>query len=147
MAYPYRDMSQAQIEQFLAAPRYAIVGTNRRDGPPLLSPVWYLHEDGALYISMSTASAKYRNLARDPRIALCIAGDPPDARSVTVYGTADVHFAGSGEWVHDCIWRLVRRYYDSDAAARKEFFSEDELEEVALVAVTPQRIIAQDYNG
>jgi nitroimidazol reductase NimA-like FMN-containing flavoprotein (pyridoxamine 5'-phosphate oxidase superfamily) len=52
MPYQYTDMSQAQIEEFLQAPRFAIVGTNRRSGPPQLTPVWYLYENGKVYLPM-----------------------------------------------------------------------------------------------
>ncbi len=43
-------MTPAQIEEFLGAPRHAIVDTNPLDGPPQLSPVWYVYEEGHLYI-------------------------------------------------------------------------------------------------
>ncbi len=52
-------MTPAQIETFLKAPRHAIVGTNRTNGAPQLSPVWYIHDDGRLYISIGAATAKH----------------------------------------------------------------------------------------
>ena len=87
MTYQYAEMSQAQIEEFLHAPRFAIVGTNRVNGAPQLTPVWYLYENGRIYVSMSVDSAKYRNLRRDSRIGICISGSHPDARAVMIYGT------------------------------------------------------------
>ena len=81
MPYEYCDMSQAQIEVFLEAPRIAVVGTNRVNGPPQLTPVWYLYQDNQIYISMMVNSAKYRNLCRDARVGICIAGDHSDARA------------------------------------------------------------------
>ena len=78
-------MSSAQIETFLQAPRHAIVGTNSADGPPQLSPVWYVYAQGRLYISAGPGTAKCRNLQRDPRISVCIDGCFPDFDSVPTH--------------------------------------------------------------
>ncbi len=138
-------MTQAQVEEFLEAPRHAIVGTNRRDGPPQLSPVWYLYEDGRVYISVLIASAKYRNLRRDPRISLCVDGGHPDARAVMIHGGAELIEAES-PWREEMIWRITRRYYESDEDARR--FREDARDwgQTALIVVTPEKIISQDFN-
>ena len=145
MPYQYSDMNQAQIEEFLGAPRFAIVGTNRVNGPPQLTPVWYLYQDERVYISMLVESAKYRNLSRDPRIGVCIAGDNPDARAVMIYGT--VEFALEGKvWVDEIVWKLVRRYYNSDEEAQTFMDSSAVEGEGALAVVTPERVIAQDFN-
>ena len=145
MPYQYSDMNQAQIEEFLGAPRFAIVGTNRVNGPPQLTPVWYLYQDERVYISMLVKSAKYRNLSRDPRIGVCIAGDNPDARAVMIYGTVEFGIVGT-IWVDEIVWKLVRRYYDSDEEARTFIDSSAVEGEGALAVVTPDRIIAQDFN-
>ena len=145
MSYQYSDMNQTQIEEFLGAPRFAIVGTNRVNGPPQLTPVWYLYQEERVYITMYVNSAKYRNLSRDPRIGVCIAGENPDARAVMIYGT--VEFASEGEtWVEDIIWKLVRRYYDSDEEARMFIDSSAVEGEGVLAVITPERVIAQDFN-
>lgn len=145
MAIPYNDMSISQVAEFLQTPRFATFGTNRANGPPQLTPVWFLHEKERLYVSMYKKSAKYRNLSRDPRVALCIAGTHPDARAVMVYGTVEFLEADS-PGVDDIVWRLARRYYDSDEEARAYLEAEASGGENAIAAVTPEKIIAQDYN-
>jgi PPOX class probable F420-dependent enzyme len=138
-------MNQAQIEEFLNVPRFAIVGTNRANGPPQLTPVWYLYQDDRVYLSMFVESAKYRNLRRDPRVGLCITGDNPDARSVMIYGKADLALEGSS-WVDEIVWKLTRRYYDSDQEARSYMDATAAEGESVLAVVTPEKIIAQDFN-
>jgi PPOX class probable F420-dependent enzyme len=145
MPYQYSDMNQAQIEEFLRVPRFAIVGTNRVNGPPQLTPVWYLYQDDQIYITMYVKSAKYRNLRRDPRIGVCIAGDNPDARAVMIYGTVEFAFEGSS-WVDKIVWKLVRRYYDNDVEAQSYMDSTAAEGESALAVVTPEKVIAQDFN-
>ncbi len=141
----FTEMSQAQVEQFLQVPRFAIVGTNRVNGPPQLTPMWYLYEDGRIYMSMSVSSVKYRNLRRDPRIGVCVAGEHPDARAVMIYGTADL-FPENSDRYDDIHWRLTRRYHDSDEEAQSYMDSLPAEEESALAVVTPDRIVAEDYN-
>ena len=145
MSYPYSEMSSSQIDEFLAAPRSAIVGTSRKDGSPQLSPVWYLWENGKMYFSIYANSAKYYNLARDPRIGLCIASEHPDSRTVMMYGEAKFH-AMNEVWTEDLVGRLFRLYYNGDEEAQPQLEEADPAPEAVLVEVTPDRILAQDYN-
>jgi PPOX class probable F420-dependent enzyme len=138
-------MTPPQIDEFLQAPRFAIIATKRTDGAPQLTPVWYLSENGRIYISISVNSAKYRNLSRDRRISICIAAEHPDARAVMIYGTAKL-IPDSDPRYEDFEWRLARRYHDSDEEARAFQESLPSEEESALVIVTPDKIIAEDYN-
>jgi len=146
MTIQYSAMSHAEIEEFLQAPRFAVVGTNRVNGPPQLTPVWYLYENGKIYVSMFVESAKYKNLRRDPRVSICVAGENPDARAVIFSGTVELFLKGNATWVDDIVWRLVRRYYDNDKDAQLYMDSEDSSAESALAVLSPERIIAQDYN-
>ncbi len=138
-------MTQAQTDEFLQAPRHAVVATNRRDGPPQLSPVWYLYEAGRIYISVRVASAKYRNLRRDPRIGVCVDGAHPDARAVMIYGRAELIEADS-PWREDMHWRITRRYFGSDEEARRFRDEAREWGPRALIVVTPEKTISQDFN-
>jgi PPOX class probable F420-dependent enzyme len=138
-------MSRAQIDAFLAPPRHAIVATRGADGSPLLSPVWYVFEDSRLYFSTFCRSAKYRHLSQDSRISICVDGAHPDARFVSLYGTAELIDQPS-QWRDELEWRIVRRYHASDEAARRY---EAELSgdgASSLVAVSLERIMGWDYN-
>jgi PPOX class probable F420-dependent enzyme len=145
MTFQRSEMSQAQIDEFLQAPRFAIVGTNRVNGPPQLTPVWLLYENGQVYLSMFVTSAKFRNLRRDPRIGICVAAEHPDARAVMIYGTAELVVEESA-WSDDIHWRLSRRYFESDEEAHTYQDSLPNEEESALAVVTPDKVIAEDFN-
>jgi PPOX class probable F420-dependent enzyme len=138
------SMTLNQIEEFLGAPRHAIVGTNPLDGPPQLSPVWYVYEEGRLYISVLAGSAKHRNLGRDPRISVCIDGCYPDYRTVIIYGTAELVETGQPlqEEMH---WRIIRNYHETEEAARRYLEATREEQSVLLI-VTPHKIVSQDFN-
>jgi PPOX class probable F420-dependent enzyme len=145
MTYQRAEMSQAQIEDFLQEPRFAIVGTNRRNGAPQLTPIWFLYENERIYMTMDVDSVKYRNLRRDPRIGICISAAHPDARAVMIYGKAEFIRRDVAGY-DDIDWRLTRRYYDSDEEAQAFLESLPADDESVLVVVTPDRILAEDYN-
>lgn len=138
------EMPLADITSFLETPRHAIVGTNRADGPPQMSPVWYLYEDGLMYISILANSAKRYNLARDSRISVCVDGCHPDARSVIIYGTADLMMPGH-PLEQEMTWRIIRHYHESEEDARR-YADSIQGQETVLIVIEPQRIISQEFN-
>lgn len=139
------SMNQTEIDNFLQAPRHAIVGTIGRDGAPQLSPVWYIYEDGRFYIGITSETAKYRNLRRDPRISLCIDGGREDVRSVMVYGTAALY--GKSDPLQVAMrWRLITHYI-ADLEEAKRYAAASQDWDAVLIVVTPTKILTQNFNG
>lgn len=138
-------MDPAQARAFLVESRHAIAAVLRPDGAPQLSPIWFLYENEKLYFSSGLSSAKYRQLSRDPRIALCIDAGHPDARAVVISGTAQIITDESPERT-DLEWRILRRYHETDEDAHRYEASVAEDGPDALVVVSPERIIGWDYN-
>src|SRR5579884_2775942 len=66
------SLSPADLERFLAGRRNAVIATNRKDGPPQLTSVWYRWTGDVFHVSTTTTRAKFTNLRRDPRVTLCI---------------------------------------------------------------------------
>ncbi len=137
-------MTHADVEAFLRAPRHAVVATNTRNGPPQVSPVWYVYEDGRLLITTTPDTAKHRNLRRDPRISVCVDGGRDDVRAVIVYGMAEL-IEEPDPRIEEVRWRIIRHYYDSEAEAQEYLESAGEVDTV-LIVVTPHRILSQDFN-
>jgi PPOX class probable F420-dependent enzyme len=137
--------TSSEVDDFLHAPRHAIAATNRRDGPPQLSPVWYLWEDSRFYIGITGDTAKYYNLRRDPRMSLCIDGGREDIRSVTVYGAVEL-FPKAHPLQVTMRNRLIAHYIpDHDKARRYTESSRDW--DTILVVVTPHKIITQHFES
>jgi PPOX class probable F420-dependent enzyme len=138
-------MTGAQIETFLQAPRHAILATIGSDGSPQLSPVWFLYEEGRLYISAGAGAVKVRNLRRDLRFSVCIDASHPDARYVILRGAATIVEP------HDPLqetmrWRIIRHYHETEAEALAYYASVQDFESVLLVVI-PEKIISQDFNN
>ena len=145
MAFAMPTMTETQIEEFLGETRHAILGTNRRDGAPQISPVWYLYEEGRIYIGVLVTSAKYHNLRRDPSISLCVDAGHPDTRAVMIYGSAELIEAES-PWWEQVNWRIERRYHDSDEATHRYQEKSRDWGRRALIVMTPEKFIGQDFN-
>lgn len=63
------------VEEFLKAPRTAVVATLRDDGAPVTAAVWYRYADGNVHLSMGTQSRRAAHLREDPRLALTVLGE------------------------------------------------------------------------
>lgn len=137
-------ITQSEIEAFLTPPRHAVVATNTVAGPPQISPVWYLYEDGKFYVSAGINTAKCRNLRRDPRVSVCIDGGYRNYRTVIVYGTAELRPPGD-PLQESMRWRIIRRYHETEADAQRYYESVRD-HASALIIVTPDKVITQDFN-
>jgi len=137
MTYASVPMTRHQIDTFLSEVRNAVVATNRRDGAPQLSTVWYLYDQGMIYVGFDANSAKHRNIKRDQRVSVCVGGEHPDSRTVTIYGIAEFVEKGDPRF-KDASNRIDLRYSSSE-----DFQSNTEHR---LIAIKPEKILAWDYN-
>jgi general stress protein 26 len=83
-----RALEAAELRAFLlAGTRTAKVAVVRRDGSPLVTPVWFLpDEDGSIMFETGRSSVKGRALSRDPRVSICVEDDEPPFGFVRVDG-------------------------------------------------------------
>jgi len=93
------------------------VATVRQDGSPLVTPIWFLHEDAAIYFTPRARSEWFACLRRDPRVALCIDEQPLPYRKVIVEGSAELVYdvGRDAEW-RDLYRRIAQRYISADEA-------------------------------
>ena len=100
--------------QGLLQGRYiATLGTENADGTIHLTAVWYLFEDGSLFIATSSKSRKARNIAALPKASLMIdARRPGTERGVNAAGRAELI---SGSQSREINRRIHRRYMSATA--------------------------------
>jgi PPOX class probable F420-dependent enzyme len=60
------------------------------DGRPLVTPIWYVVEDGCIVFNTGKDTAKGRAFARDPRAALCVDLEEPPYGFVQIQGTVEL---------------------------------------------------------
>jgi hypothetical protein len=84
----------AVAEDQLITPGVLLIGTTRRDGSARISGVEPLIMDGDLWLSVMPASAKARDLHRDPRILLhSIVTNPAPQGEIMIRGTVHIETA------------------------------------------------------
>ena len=80
------EVSPEHIE-FMNDHKFAVLSTGRRDGSPQASMVGYVYDGDDILVVFRRSSAKYHNIARQPRVVLSV----PDGRRVlTVYGDGEL---------------------------------------------------------
>lgn len=111
-------LTNAERDDFLNAPgvlmRIAVV---RPDGSPLVTPIWFLYEDDAIYFTPRERSEWFSCLRADPRVALCIDEQPLPYRKVLAEGSAElIYDIGNDDAWRDLYRRIATRYVDAAGA-------------------------------
>ncbi|NGP08713.1 PPOX class F420-dependent oxidoreductase [Rhodococcus sp. 14C212] len=81
----------------LAAAKYVLLTTFRKDGTPVPTAVWAAADADRLLVWTVTDSYKVKRLRRDPRITLAVCDVRGNPRSAAVPGTATVLDAAGTE--------------------------------------------------
>ena len=85
------SVSDPSISAFLSeGTRTGILGYAGASGRPLVTPVWFIVEDGTLVFNTGKESAKGKALARDARATLCANLQEPPYGFVQVQGDAEL---------------------------------------------------------
>jgi hypothetical protein len=124
------------------------LATTRADGRPHVAPVWFLldgpaGEEDEIVFNTGASTVKGRNLARDPRIVLCVDDDRPPFSFALVEGTALLSddLAEVRHWAA----RIAARYMGADRAeeyGRRNGVPGELLVRVAIDKVNAQQGIA-----
>jgi PPOX class probable F420-dependent enzyme len=133
---------EPRVRDFLAAPRYAVIATVNPDGSPQLTEIWYDLRGDQLVFNMGAERVKIRNLTRDPRVSLLVAGvkgEPTWASITYVRVEGRAHQIASGAQGVEDIYRLGIRYDGAEAAerAKRETWSKQER---VTYAIDPKRV-------
>jgi len=85
-------LDEAQAVEFLEKSVLNLqLGTVDADGEANIHTVWYVHENGRLYIDAARASKKVANIRRNPRVYFCVDDEKTPYRGVRGKGTATIH--------------------------------------------------------
>ena len=79
-----------RVLEFTQNTYLAILTTVYPSGGPQAFPVWYEYDGDSFYITTVADTVKVRNLAGNPKVALCITDTSRQIRSLTVLGRAEV---------------------------------------------------------
>ena len=106
------DVLSPAARSLLARPVLASLATIAADGSPQITPLWIDVDGDDLLINTARGRAKERNLARSPRVAVCVI-DPDDPYNVlAVHGTV-IEITAEGADAH--IDFLAQKYLGVDS--------------------------------
>lgn len=117
-------------------PYIATLATVRADGSPHVAPIWYRHEGGEFLILTERSSVKARNVARDPRVELCI-----DDRARAPFHTVIVHGRATIDAYPGDAWRLaLAEHYLGAEGGRAYVTSTPASDDEVLIRIEPLRV-------
>ena len=109
---PTRTLDPA-VQNLLRGRYIATLGTENADGTIHLTAVWYLFEDGCLFVATSSKTRKARNVMARPKASLMVdARKPAKERGVSATASVDVI---SGEQSREINRRIHSRYMSAAA--------------------------------
>lgn len=108
-----RGLAPDQLGGLLDEVHLAHLATFRKDGTVLLSPIWYVWEDGGFTLGMAAGDGKLKHIERDPRVTIVVGEDAFPYRGFEVRGIAQLLDIPYGPTVR----RIATRYVGEQGAA------------------------------
>jgi PPOX class probable F420-dependent enzyme len=128
-------MTSEEMQTLLSKANNAIIGVNRADGGPQLTPVWYAWDGISFYFSTTKDRFKYFNIKRDPTISL-IVDDVEMHKYVVAYGHAEIIEQNYEELLRP----IVKKYVPENQIEQAIKMITDDPSRV-LVVLHPEKIV------
>lgn len=132
------ELSDRVIEFLSAGTRTGMLGYVAADGRPLVTPVWFVVDEGQLAFNTGRDTSKGRAIARDSRVVICADDPHPPYSFVQVQGVATVSEDPAD--VLDIATRTGARYMGAERA--EEFGRRNSPPGELVVRVRPTKINA-----
>jgi len=136
-------MSEQESDLFLSKGRIVRVSTVESDGTPHIAPIWYIYENGKLYLSTGPQSHKVRNIRANSKVAFCVdVGEAfYDLKAVVGKGTARIL---TDKKFNDEIGRKILLKYlgDLNSPAAKQLAKMEHV----VIEITPTTETNWDYS-
>jgi PPOX class probable F420-dependent enzyme len=133
------SVSDPDVSAFLReGTRTGILGYASASGRPLVTPVWFIVEDGCLVFNTGKDTAKGRALQRDPRATMVVNLQEPPYGFVQVQGDAELS-EDPAELLRTAI-AIAARYMGADQA--EEYGRRNGVPGELVVRLRPTKVIA-----
>jgi nitroimidazol reductase NimA-like FMN-containing flavoprotein (pyridoxamine 5'-phosphate oxidase superfamily) len=110
-------LTRDEVIAFLTEPGHLVrLATVDGAGAPRVVPIWFVYEDGSIFMTPRERSAWWADLQRDPRCALTIDEEALPYRKVVARGAVTVAFEpGADDAWRDLYRRIAARYVGEEA--------------------------------
>lgn len=138
------DTLDIELDEFLARPLFCHLSTVSAEGSPRVSPLWFLWEDGALWIIADAEKSYLGGVADHPETAVAIVDSDPETGRVEHVGlrgraTVEPFDAERAE-------RLLARYLGDEQSEWDDRFADLPEERWRLVRFEPETVVARDQS-
>jgi PPOX class probable F420-dependent enzyme len=140
-------LSPEERDEFVARKLVARMATQRADGWPHVTPIWYVWEGGRFLLSLGNSRRHLANLRRDPHVTMCVDIDPrvedptKTPRAAVCFGLAEL--VTDEARVREVTEKMEMRYL---GAVPPEFEEALWFEGRTVVIIEPQRWLAWDQS-
>ncbi|CAM3860932.1 pyridoxamine 5'-phosphate oxidase family protein [Vibrio aquimaris] len=132
------------LDEFLSQPLYAFLASESQDGP-CCSPVWFLWEDGKIWIISVKGDSFSKRVAQQPKSAISIVDwDRASGKSIHagLRGIANVH-----EFDSSRAERLLNKYLGNDKSKwNARFIDFQSNSENVFVCFEPEKVVLRDQS-
>ncbi len=122
--------------------KYVSLTSFKRDGIGVATPVWFVQEDGRLYVRTDGNSFKAKRIARNPSVTIAQCSASGRLRGEPVPARAEILRNGKGEHVDELMGRkyrldriLILPIYNAVQRLRGRHSGD---EDPVIVAITPE---------
>lgn len=138
-------MTEAEIPRFLTTGKLLLrLGSKDDHGDPVIHPVWYLFENGKLYIFTGAGSKKAKNVARSSRVYFSIDSDSEPYRGVK--GKANATIMKDSRRAVKVGSEIVMKYMGADNPFEKNLSKEVNSGESVVIEISPEYFSSWDYG-
>ena len=132
-------MTPEVVDFLSASTRTGKLAWTAADGRPLVAPIWFVVDDGAVLFNTGKETAKGRAIRRDPRLALCVDLEEQPFAFVQVQGIAAV--SEDPDELLRSATAIGGRYMGAERA--DEFGRRNGVPGELLVRLRPTKVIAE----
>ena len=142
-------LNQDELEEFLNQERTVILCTRTKRGQPFAIPLWFVYQDGKLYVRTRPHGQTARNLRNDPRVCCVVeTGETfPELKAASLLGMCTlVEDEAEQRQVADLFAAkyAAGRSATSTGSASAASPSSGRQTERAVFKVTPRKVITWD---
>ena len=130
-----KQLTPENVDAFLKKPIITNLATINRDGSPQVTPVWHLYDGEKIRIMSASTAVKVRNIQRDARVTLSIAGHTEPYQYVLIKGNAVESYNG--------IWDFliaISMHYKGESEGAKYAEKAIKETEFCILTITPIKI-------
>lgn len=138
-----RQLSEDELQELLALDAPARLATLDSHGFPHVTPLWFVWERGAFYMTSIVDRPHVRRLRRDTRAGICVDVERPERgdgqrpnRQVRGTGRVELYGDPGGEWTR----RITEKYLSGPG--RSQQIRARSADERIVICLRPQRLVA-----